>query len=74
MTMYFVSIGPMNSTAIMRTVCIAITKETSTLLEAAMIATEVRAARAGREIGGQRIDADRQTISHGHAAAQSRSW
>ena len=30
----------MNSTAIMRTVCIAITNDTSTLLEAAMIATE----------------------------------
>ena len=40
MTMYFVSTGPMNSTAIMRTVCIAITNDTSTLLEAAMIATE----------------------------------
>jgi hypothetical protein len=38
--MNFVSEGPMNSTAIMRTVCIAITKETSTLLEAAMIAIE----------------------------------
>ena len=40
MTMYLVSIGPRNSTAIRRTVCIAITKETSTLLDAAMIAIE----------------------------------
>ena len=39
-TMYLVSTGPMNSTAIMRTVCMAITNDTSTLLEAAMIATD----------------------------------
>ena len=40
LTMYLVRTGPMNITAIMRNVCMAITNDTSTLVEAAMIATE----------------------------------
>ena len=43
-------------TVIMRNVCMAITKDTSTLVDAAMMAIEIRAARAGGEVGGQRID------------------
>jgi hypothetical protein len=39
-TMNLVRIGASSRTAIRRTVCIAITKDTSTLLEAAMMATE----------------------------------
>ena len=49
----------MSSTSTRRVVCIAITNATSTLLAIAMIAAEFGTARAGCQIGGERVDAGR---------------